>query len=267
MIGFIGAGQMARALAQGLVRAGLIEAENLCASDPVTEARAAFLEMVPGSSVGDDNRKTVASAETLVLAIKPQQMETVIDEIAAGLDDTKLVISIAAGVRLSRIAERLAGRPRMIRVMPNTPCLVGQGASGYALGSGTTPNDARFVESLLGSVGSVVRLEEKMLDAVTAVSGSGPAFFCAVLEALGEGGRRMGLPEEVADSLALQTMLGTATYLQSTDERPGLLKQRVSSPGGTTVAGLAALDSAGLSEALISGVEAATRRARELGDS
>lgn len=265
MIGFIGAGQMARALARGLVSAGLVQVENLCASDPVAEARTAFQEMVPGARVSTENREIVSAASTIVLAIKPQQMEAVLDEIAEALDDSKLLISIAAGVRLSQIGDQLAPGVRLIRVMPNTPCLVGEGASGYALGIHATVADAQFVDRMLRSVGQTFPLEEELLDAVTALSGSGPAFFSAVLAALSDGGCRMGLPAEVAGGLALQTMLGTATYLQSTGETPELLKKRVSSPGGTTLAGLAALESHHLHEALVAAVEAATRRSRELG--
>ncbi len=264
-IGFIGAGQMARAIAQGLVRADMIRGEQICASDPDAQARDVFEELVPGANVGTENLEVVSAADTIILAIKPQQMEMVVDGIAAAVDDSKLLISIAAGVKLSQLGAQLGDRSRLIRVMPNTPCLIGEGASGYALGAGATEEDAEFTARMLRSVGQAFLLEEQLLDAVTALSGSGPAFFCAVLEALRDGGSRMGLPADVANRLVLQTMAGTAATLQATGESPESLRKRVSSPGGTTLAGLAALESHSLHEALVAAVEAATERSRELG--
>jgi len=175
------------------------------------------------------------------------------------------LVSIAAGIKLSQLGAQLGDRSRLIRVMPNTPCLIGEGASGYALGASATAEDAEFVGQMLCSVGQAFLLEEQLLDAVTALSGSGPAFFCAVLEALSDGGSQMGLPADVANSLALQTMAGTAATLQATGESPESLRKRVSSPGGTTLAGLAALESHSLHEALLAAIEAATERSRELG--
>ncbi|HJN66241.1 MAG TPA: NAD(P)-binding domain-containing protein, partial [Pirellulales bacterium] len=174
-IGFIGAGQMARAIAQGLVRAGMIRREQIFASDPDAQARAAFEERVPGANVGALNLEVVSAADTIILAIKPQQMAAVVDGIALAVDDSKLLISIAAGVKLSQLSAQLGDRSRLIRVMPNTPCLIGEGVSGYALGAGATAEDADFADRMLRSVGHAFLLEEKLLDAVTALSGSGPA--------------------------------------------------------------------------------------------
>ncbi len=266
-IGFIGAGQMARAIAQGLVRADMIRREQIFASDPDAQARVAFEERVPGANVGAENLEVVSAADTIILAIKPQQMAAVVDGIALAVDDSKLLISIAAGVKLSQLSAQLGDRSRLIRVMPNTPCLIGEGATGYALGAGATAEDADFADRMLRSVGHAFLLEEKLLDAVTALSGSGPAFFCAVLEALSDGGSQIGLPADVANSLALQTMAGTAATLQATGESPESLRKRVSSPGGTTLAGLAALESHSLHEALVAAIKAATERSRELGNS
>ena len=265
MIGFIGAGQMARALAQGFVHAGLFAAEEVLASDPQETARQAFADLLPGAEVDSDNLNLVAKCETIVLAVKPQQMEKVLTEINSAIDSSRLVISIAAGIRLAWLAAQIQHGARLVRVMPNTPCLVGQGASGYALGRGATEQDAEFVARLLHSVGIAFCVDEPQLDAVTAVSGSGPAFLCAVLEALAEGGTQCGLTEDVAATLALQTMQGTATYLRETGISPAELKKRVSSPGGTTVAGLAALEAGNLQSLLRETVEVATRRAEELG--
>ncbi|MEK6248083.1 MAG: pyrroline-5-carboxylate reductase [Planctomycetales bacterium] len=266
-IGFIGAGQMARALALGFVRANLFSGDSVWASDPVVEARDALREMVPGAHVGDSNQEVIETCDTVVLAVKPQQMSPVLNGISSQVDPSKLIISIAAGVTLEGLARHLSSGARLVRVMPNTPCLVGQGASGYSMGPHTTVADGELVDQLLSTVGIAFRLEEPLLDAVTGLSGSGPAFVCEVLEALCAGAVQMGLPAEIATALANQTLRGTADYLQSTGVEAAELKKRVSSPNGTTVAGLAVLQERGLRQALIAAVEAATRRSEELGGS
>jgi pyrroline-5-carboxylate reductase len=265
MIGFIGAGQMAQALAKGLVHSDLFAAENILASDPDQAARNAFLNLLPAAEVDANNLHLAAQCKTIVLAVKPQQMEDVLLPLDSILDSSHLVISIAAGIRLTWLAKRISNETRLVRVMPNTPCLVGQGASGYELGRGATDEDAVFVDRLLCSVGTAFRVDEQQLDAVTALSGSGPAFYCAILEALAAGGEQCGLSHELAAVLALQTMQGTATYLQQTGVTPTELKKRVSSPGGTTVAGLAALDAGQLQRVLETTVQTAARRSAELG--
>jgi len=171
---------------------------------------------------------------------------------------------VAAGVRLAQLAAGLQTGVRLVRVMPNAPCLVGQGASAYCLGASVGTADSALVSKILSSVGIAFELEEKLLDAVTGLSGSGPAFVCVVIEALSDGGVRMGLPRSVATALAVQTVRGTAEMLAGGDH-PATLKDKVASPGGTTIAGLAALESHGLRAALIAAVEAATRRSIELG--
>ncbi|MCC7084674.1 MAG: pyrroline-5-carboxylate reductase [Pirellulales bacterium] len=262
-IGFVGAGQMARALAQGLVRTNLLAERQIVAADPVAAALDEFHHLLPASGSATNNADLAQSCEIIVLAVKPQQAAAALSELRPSMSPDKLVISIVTGVRLAALAEGL-GPCRLIRVMPNTPCLVGQSASAYCLGKGATPDDARLIAQLLGAVGLAISVEEKLLDAVTGLSGSGPAFVYLMIEALADGGVRMGLPREVALRLAAQTVKGAAEMVIVTGEHPGLLKDRVASPGGTTIAGLAAIEQHGVRGALIAAVEAAARRATEL---
>lgn len=262
-IGFIGAGQMARALASGFVKAGLLAPERIVAADPVPAALEAFGQSVPGARTADDNASVAEQAEILVLATKPQQLAAALAPLKTK-SDGKLVISIAAGVKLATLAAALP-KARLVRVMPNTPCLVGQSASGYCLGPGATEADRQLVAQLLGAVGLAIEVDEKLLDAVTGLSGSGPAFVYVIIEALSDGGVRMGLPRDVAAALAAQTVRGAAQMVLETGEHPATLKDRVASPGGTTIAGLQALESGGLRGTLMAAVEAATRRSIELG--
>ncbi len=262
-IGFIGAGQMASALAAGFVRAGLVEGSQIGAADPVAGAAEAFRTSVAGAQVLPDNGAVARVADVLVIATKPQHLAGAVANLAEAAA-SKLVISIAAGVTLGTLDAALP-QSRLVRVMPNTPCLVGQSASGYALGPRATAADGLLVAQLLESVGRAFAVDEKLLDAVTGLSGSGPAFVYLMIEALSDAGVRMGLPREVALQLAAQTVRGAATMVLETGEHPGVLKDRVTSPGGTTIAGLAVLESGGVRGTLIAAVEAATRRAIELG--
>lgn len=262
-IGFIGAGQMATALGEGFVRAGLVDREKLLAADPAAEACQRFAAAT-GAKTTADNAEVAASSDVIFLAVKPQQ----IGEVLSGLQgkaDGKLVVSIAAGVRMAVLSEKLGPGVRLVRVMPNTPCLVGQGACGYCLGDTTTEDDARLVDQLLAAVGVAFPLAEKLMDAVTGLSGSGPAFVYTIIEALSDGGVRMGLPRNVATALAAQTVRGAAEMVLATGEHTGTLKDRVTSPGGTTIAGIQALEAGGLRAALMAAVETATRRSIELG--
>ncbi len=263
-IGFIGAGQMARALGQGFVKAGLTEASRLVASDPIAEAREQFAQAT-GAPTTDNNREVAAASDVIVLAVKPQQMGKLLGELRAEVSPEKLVVSIAAGVRLAVLAEGLGDGTRLVRVMPNTPCLVGQGASAYCLGGKATAEDGRLVGQLLGAVGVAFQVEEPLLDAVTGLSGSGPAFVYLMIEALSDGGVRVGLSRAVATTLAAQTLRGAAEMVLATGEHPGVLKDRVTSPGGTTIAGLAVLESGGVRGTLIDAVRAATERSIALG--
>jgi pyrroline-5-carboxylate reductase len=263
-VGFLGGGKMATALIQGILRARLADAGNIFVGEPLPEARDA-LARATGVRVISDNAEVVRQAQVVVLAVKPQVMEAVLREIAPLLGLQHLVVSVAAGISLKQIEGLLGSGVRVVRVMPNTPCLVGCGASCYALGNRATAADGQTVKQLLGAVGSVHEVPESLLDAVTGLSGSGPAFVAVVVEALADGGVRVGLPRSLAHSLAVQTVWGTAQLLRQTGQHPAQLKDDVASPGGTTIAGLHALEKAGLRAALIDAVEAATRRAAELG--
>jgi pyrroline-5-carboxylate reductase len=262
-IGFLGAGQMATALARGWLAAGLATADQTRASDPVAQARQAF-RSASGVAASEDNREVVAASDLLVLAVKPQSMAALLHEIRPVVSARHLVISIAAGITLRQLSNGLGADRRLIRVMPNTPCLVGASASGFAPGETATEEDVTLVERLLNAVGRAFRLPEPLLDAVTGLSGSGPAFVYVVIEALSDGGVRMGLPREVATALAAQTVFGAAKMVLEGAQHPAVLKDMVASPGGTTIAGLHALERGGLRAALMDAVESATRRSSEL---
>jgi pyrroline-5-carboxylate reductase len=262
-IGFLGAGRMATALGRGWLAAGLVTPDRLLASDPVPQARATFLKEA-GGRAGADNREVVAGSDLLVLAVKPQTMPALLAEVRPHVTPRHLVVSIAAGITLRQLADGLGPERRLVRVMPNTPCLIGASASGYSPGEGATADDVAVVERLLNAVGRAFRLPEALLDAVTGLSGSGPAFVYVMIEALSDGGVRVGLPRDVATVLAAQTVLGAARMVLETGTHPGALKDMVASPGGTTIAGLHALERGGLRGALMDAVEAATQRAREL---
>jgi len=263
-LGFVGAGRMATALARGFRSAGLVEPQQIVACDPYPAAGEEFVRVTGGKLV-PTNAAVADASDVLFVAVKPQQMPQALAELKPRVSDRHLVISIAAGVRLDALAEGLGKGPRLVRVMPNTPCLVGQSASAYSLGPGTTAADDALVARLFGAVGIAHRLDEKLIDAVTGLSGSGPAFVYVLIEALSDGGVRMGLPRDVATQLAAQTVRGAAEMVLTTGEHPAALKDQVTSPGGTTIAGLQALEAAGFRGALISAVESATRRAVELG--
>jgi pyrroline-5-carboxylate reductase len=265
-IGFIGAGQMARALAQGFVRAGLLAERQIAAADPVPAAIEEFHRLLPGSASATNNAELARCCDIIFLAVKPQQAKAAMNELRSAMSADKMVVSVVTGVRLSALAEGL-GPCRLVRVMPNTPCLVGQSASAYCLGAGATQADGELIAKLLGAVGLAIAVDEKLLDAITGLSGSGPAFVYVMIEALADGGVRMGLPRDVAMKLAAQTVKGAAEMVIATGEHPGVLKDRVASPGGTTIAGLAAMEQHGVRGALISAVEAAARRATELAGS
>jgi pyrroline-5-carboxylate reductase len=263
-IGFLGTGKMATALAKGWLSARLAIPERTRGSDPAAAARTAFHKET-GAAVFEDNPAVVARSDVLILAVKPQNLAALLAEVRPAVTTKHLLISIAAGVTLRQITEALGTDRRLIRVMPNTPCLVGASASAYAAAETATPDDIKLVDHLLNAVGKAFPLPEKLLDAVTGLSGSGPAFVFAVIEALSDGGVHMGLPREIATALAAQTVFGSAKMLLDTGMHPGVLKDQVASPGGTTIAGLHALERGGLRAALMDAVEAATRRSVELG--
>ncbi len=263
-IGFLGAGKMASALAQGWLLAGLTTPDRVMASDPLPQAREAF-NAVAGVRASTNNLAVVAESELLVLAVKPQNMKRLLAEIRPAVTSQHLVVSIAAGITLNHLGFGLGPGCRLVRVMPNTPCLVGASASAYSPGEAATPEDIAVVDRLLNAVGRAFRLPETLLDAVTGLSGSGPGFVAIILEALSDGGVLMGLPRDVATVLAAQTLIGSAKMVLETGIQPGALKDMVASAGGTTIAGLHALEKGGLRAALMNAVEAATKRAGELG--
>ena len=263
-VGFLGAGAMAEALAKGLVESGLVPPASIHASD-VRRDRLEQLEQQYGIRTAPSNVDLVKAADLVILAVKPQTMNAVLDEIASAVSRRVLVISIAAGVSTARLRERLGAQARLIRVMPNTPALVLEGATGIARSAGLEPGDLETAQEIFNAIGTSVVLDEEALDAVTGLSGSGPAYVAIVIEALADGGVRMGLDRATAMTLATQTVIGSARLLAQTGLHPGALKDMVSSPGGTTIAGISALEEGGLRGTLIRAVERATLRSRELG--
>jgi pyrroline-5-carboxylate reductase len=209
----------------------------------------------------------VTGSDLLILAVKPQTMKDLLEQIRPVVGSHHFVVSVAAGISLRQISRGLGTAGRLARVMPNTPCLVGASASGYALGENSVPEDAQLLERLLSAVGRAFRLPESMLDAVTGLSGSGPAFVAIMIEALSDGGVRVGLPRDVATVLAAQTVFGTAKMVLETGTHPAILKDMVASPGGTSAAGLHALERGGVRGLLMDAVEMAARRSAELAES
>jgi pyrroline-5-carboxylate reductase len=264
IIGFIGAGNMAEAMIRGLLEAKLVSAERLMASD-IIEARRQQIDERFGVQTVAESREVAAKASILILAVKPQDMEAALKGIAPAIDQTKTIISIAAGTPIAFIAERLPAKARVIRVMPNAPALVLAGAAGIAKGEHATAQDLQMAEAIFGAIGKAVVVEEKHLDAVTGLSGSGPAYVFLFIEALADAGVKVGLARDVAKLLAAQTVLGAAKMLLESGRHPAELKDMVASPGGTTIAGLHALERGGLRGILMEAVEAATIRSRELG--
>ncbi len=235
-IGFLGAGKMATALAQGFTRAGLVGPKQLMASDPNAAARAAFAKTVGAKTTGS-NEDVVRFAEVLLLAVKPDQVGGRAGGYPPAFHPKHLLISIAAGVPLAKLEAGLGAGARVIRVMPNTPALVGASATAFALGKAALPEDGALAQKLFSAVGLAFQLKEPLLDAVTGLSGSGPAYVYLVIEALSDGGVAAGLPRDVATRLAAQTVLGGAKMVLETGQHPGALKDMVTSPGGTTIEG------------------------------
>ncbi len=263
-IGFLGAGQMATALAIAWGKAGLLDVPNCRAADPYPTARTKFEELA-GIATLDTNRAVATACDVLILAVKPQVMPAVLAELRDAITPRHLIISIAAGVTLLTLTQAFPAGTRLVRVMPNTPCLVGASASGYSPGESATAADTERVGRLFAAVGKAFRVAEPLLDAVTGLSGSGPAFVYVFIEALADGGVKCGLPRDIAQALAAQTVFGAAKMVLETGQHPGALKDAVASPGGTTIAGLHALEIAAFRAAAMNAVEAATKRAQELG--
>jgi pyrroline-5-carboxylate reductase len=264
-IGFIGAGNMAGALAKGLLATKRHRVRDLWASDAEAKQLARFARAY-GVGRAPDNGALVAGSEIVVLAVKPQIMDAVLAEIAPHVTRRHLFVSIAAGIPTTRLERGIGGRPRVVRAMPNTPALVGTGMTVVVRGAHATAADEKRAAELFGGVGEVVRVkDEALMDAVTGLSGSGPAYVYRFAEGLIAGAVAEGLSESAARQLTYQTIRGAAVMLQETGRTPEDLRVMVSSPGGTTLAGLAALDAEGFVEAVAGAVAAATSRSRELG--
>jgi pyrroline-5-carboxylate reductase len=259
---FIGGGQMAEALICGLLSAQLCGPDHIWATDPVA-ARAEHLKTRYGIQVGGKNREAALWADVVVLAVKPQNLDAVLAEIGRDLAG-RVVVSVLAGVQIRRIAEGCPGA-RVIRTMPNQPAMVREGMTAMTPGPDVREEDLTCTRQMFESIGKVIPVEERLMDAVTGLSGSGPAYVFLAIEALADGGVKVGLSREAATLLAAQTVLGAARMVLETGHHPARLKDQVTSPGGTTIAGLHQLESGGLRATLINAVEAATKRSQELG--
>ncbi len=263
-IGFLGAGKMATALAKGFIQAGLTTPRQVIASDPIESAREYFSKET-GASATTSNSEVAQFANILVLAVKPGNVNELLQEIRGMFTEKQLLISIAAGVTIATLEGALSDRARVIRVMPNTPALIGSSATAFALGTAAKSEDARLVEKLFSAVGIAFQLKESLLNAVTGLSGSGPAYVYLMIEALSDGGVASGLPRDVATKLAAQTVLGSAQMVLETGQHPAVLKEMVTSPGGTTIEGLHELEKGKVRGAFINAVRAATEKSKKLG--
>ena len=264
-IGFIGAGNMGEALIGGIISSDSSSPENIICSD-VSKERLEFMQETYGIRTTTDNPEVASSSDIVIYAVKPQIIAAVLRETADKLDMSKLVISIAAGVPMEAIEVALGKELRLIRVMPNVAALVKEGAAAIASGKHALKEDIELAMSIFNSVGKSIFLEENyLMDAVTGLSGSGPAYIFLIIDALADAGVKVGLSRKDSIALATQTVLGSAKMLQETGAHPGQLKDMVTSPGGTAIAGLHNLEKGGLRTTLINAVEAATNRSKELG--
>jgi pyrroline-5-carboxylate reductase len=277
-LGFIGCGKMATALVHGVLKSGFVKPEDLTVSDAVPAAMESLAKST-GAKPVSGNVEVAAASDAIVLAVKPGDAIAALKSMSEGSmestmrwawkgDDKegkKLLLSIVAGLPLEKLEAAAGPRFRVIRAMPNTPALILRGATGYARGSQATDGDVEVAAQVFGSVGVAVAVKESLLDAVTGLSGSGPAYVYTMIEALADGGVLMGLPRDLALQLAAQTLAGGAELVLQSGQHPAVLRDQVTSPGGTTIAGLEALEKGGLRAALLSAVRAATERARELG--
>ena len=264
-IGFLGTGRMATALAAGITR-DLLTASQILGADPVAASREQFLQVVGDTAVvGESADPTLNDADIIFLAVKPQVMKSALAALDPLTLSSKLLVSIAAGLTISTLESALPSETRLIRVMPNTPCLIGRGACGVSRGSCATDDDEKIVNELLQTVGLVENVPERLLDAVTGLSGSGPAYVFQIIEALSDGGVQVGLPRDMATRLAAQTVAGAAEMVLQTGEHPAALKDAVTSPGGTTIAAIHEMEKAGVRAGLMNAVAASTQRSQELG--
>jgi pyrroline-5-carboxylate reductase len=265
-IGFIGAGAMAKALAGSFTRAGLVSSKNLMASDPFDRAREAFAKAV-GAKTTASNAEVVASSKVLLLAVKPNQVSNALADVRNLITPDHLVISIAAGVQIAKLEAQLPAGTRLVRAMPNAPALVGAGMSAFSLNQAASPQDAELAQKLFSAVGQALQVNELLLDAVTGLSGSGPAYVFMFIEALSDGGVAAGLPRDAATRLAAQTVMGAAKMLLETGLHPGALKDMVSSPAGTTIEGIFELEKSAFRGSVMRAVIAGAEKSRKLGQS
>jgi pyrroline-5-carboxylate reductase len=263
-LGFIGAGNMAEAMIRGIIQNQVVLPDRILASD-LSDERREHISRTFGMETVKENRLLVDQSSVIFLAVKPQAVPQVLKDMASDTGPEKLLVSIVAGVPIQTLSSGLPKGPRIVRTMPNTPMTVMEGAMAIASDSPALPEDLETVETLFRPLGSTVRIEEKLIDAVTGLSGSGPAYVFMILEALADGGVKMGLPRDVAETLAAQTLMGSAKLFLETRMNPGQLKCMVTSPGGTTIAGIHELEKGSLRASLMNAVESATKRSIELG--
>lgn len=262
-LAIIGGGKMGSIIARGLITHKIVAAKNITITD-IDATRLNALRKSLKTNVSHDNPKAVKEADIIILAVKPQNMAATLKEISAVVDKSKIVISIAAGITTKFIEKHLVKGIRVIRVMPNTPALVGKGAAAVAAGSGAKANDVKLALAIFKAVGISVEVKEKLMDAVTGLSGSGPAYFFLMIEALIEAGLKTGLSRDLAKKLATQTMLGAACLCIESNQEPAELRAMVTSPNGTTFAGLQVMEKKKIRDIIIATVEAATHRSKEL---
>ncbi len=262
-IAIIGGGKMGSIIAQGLLFQKIVPHKNIVITD-IDAARLDFLGSSLKLRISNNNEKTVRNADIIILAVKPQNMAATLQEIKPAINKSKLVISIAAGITTNFIEKYLVKGVRVVRVMPNTPALVGEGTAAVAAGRFAKAGDVKLTRTIFNAVGVSHEVEEKLMDAVTALSGSGPAYFFLIIEALIEAGFKTGLSRELAKKLAVQTMLGAARLCLESDKEPAHLREMVTSPGGTTAAGLKVMEEKEIREIISAAIKAATRRSKEL---
>jgi len=263
MVAFIGCGNMGSALLKGVLKSGVISSDRVLVSDVRSELLDSIRRSV-GVSTTENNKEAVQKSDIIVLAVKPQVIEKVLSEIKDVMTREKIIISIAAGITTGFIEEALGKEVPVVRVMPNISSLVGTGVTGVSLGKYADEEEEAIAEELFRGVGIVVKVSEDMLDAVTALSGSGPAYIFHIIEFLVEAGIEMGLSEEIARTLVAQTVIGAGRMVMEGEESPRVLKEKVASPGGTTEAALKYLEEKGFGKILIAAVREAARRSKEL---
>ncbi|XP_011451949.3 pyrroline-5-carboxylate reductase 2-like [Crassostrea angulata] len=262
-IGFIGAGRMAQAMSRGFISKGVVKPHKIMASDTVPQMLDCIKEQ--GVRISRSNLEIVENSDLIIIAVKPHVVSPILQEVSSKVTREKLFLSIAAGVTLETLEKNLPSQTRVIRAMPNTPALVQTGATVIAPGSSVLQGDRELIQGLFRTIGICEVGTEEQLDAVTGLSGSGPAYGFLAIESLADGGVKMGLPRDLAQKLAAQTLLGAAKMVLESGKHPGQLKDEVCSPGGTTIAAIHKLEETGFRSSLITAVETATNRAKELG--